>query len=357
MIDIFLRLIGLVWTLGQALRLTTPEFPLKLHLIDVLVFILFIRLIFYPKFWKLFLYDKISLGLIMFASAVLISLLANFPNLSLTTSLSAISYALRFFVYFSVYYAFRLSLFIPSLNRFAFIFVILGFYQYFFMSDLRFLKAIGYDDHLYRLTGFIFDPNFTGLILVVIFLFALQGGRVAISYLQSIFLLSSIALTFSRASYLTLGFSIAVLAFITRRPRYVFILVTLALIVFFVPKPFGEGVNLIRLYSIISRLDTYQHAISLFLSRPLFGVGFNTLGQGGGIDNSFLFVLATTGIVGFSTFIYLLVISFQKVTDLIPRLSLAAILFHSLFNNSFFQSSILLLWIAIIAAPKVQSST
>lgn len=356
MIDILIRLIALVWTFGQSLRLTSPEIALKLHLIDVLILVLFVRLVVYPKFWRLFLTDRLSIALILFGSAVLISLLANLANLPLATSLAAISYALRFFTYFSVYYALKLSLFNPALSRFAFIFVIIGFYQYLFMSDLRFLKAVGYDDHYYRLTGLIFDPNFAGLILVVLFLFALQGGRVAVSYLQSVFLLTAIALTFSRASYLTLGFTTSLLAVLTRRLRYVFMVIMLGLIVYFVPKPFGEGVNLSRAYSIFSRIDTYKHALTIFAGSPVFGVGFNTLGQGGGIDNSFLFVLATTGLVGFLAFVYLIFVSYQKVTNVIPRVALTAILFHSLFNNSFFQSSILLLWLAIISDTTDRSS-
>lgn len=361
MIEIILLCLSFIWPFGQALLITPPESPIRIHVIDAVIianlFFLFLRKDFYNTFLK----DKISLGLLIFFVSVLLSLLNAFPFVDGKTIVTATAYALRFFAYWGVYYSIRLYKYHPlHLNLAAFLFIISSLYQYFFMPDLRFLKGVGFDDHYYRLTSFIFDPNFAGLIISVIFFYSLSQGRVAVAYLQGVFLLTALALTFSRSSYLTLTTGLLTLVAITRRWRYVFTLILLSLIVFLVPKPFGEGVNLFRVFSIFSRLDSFQKGLDLFFTQPIFGVGFNTLKQmsGGipqlssGIDNSFIFILATTGILGFASFLFLLYLSFTNVKDLIGRLCLLLILFHSLFNNSFFQSSVLLVWIVIVAFPR-----
>lgn len=361
MIEIILLCLSFIWPFGQALLITPPESPIRIHVIDAVIianlFFLFLRKDFYNTFLK----DKISLGLLIFFVSVLLSLLNAFPFADGKTIIIATAYAFRFFAYWGVYYSIRLYRYRPlHLKLAAFLFIISSLYQYFFMPDLRFLKGVGFDDHYYRLTSFIFDPNFAGLIISIIFFYSLSQGRVAVAYLQGVFLLTALALTFSRSSYLTLTTGLLTLVALTRRWRYVFTLILLSLIVFLVPKPFGEGVNLFRVFSIFSRLDSFQKGHDLFFTQPIFGVGFNTLKQmsGGipqlssGIDNSFIFILATTGILGFASFIFLLYLSFTNVKDLIGRLCLFLILFHSLFNNSFFQSSVLLVWIVIVAFPR-----
>ncbi|MEK7542910.1 MAG: hypothetical protein AAB503_01210, partial [Patescibacteria group bacterium] len=47
---------------------------------------------------------------------------------------------------------------------------IFGWLQYLFFPDLRVLKYVGWDDHLYRLTGSFLDPGFSAIILVLGFL-------------------------------------------------------------------------------------------------------------------------------------------------------------------------------------------
>lgn len=361
MIEIILLCLSFIWPFGQALLITPPESPIRIHVIDAVIIANLFFLLLRKDFYNTFLKDKISLGLLIFFVSVLLSLLNAFPFADGKTIITATAYALRFFAYWGVYYSIRLYKYRPlHLNLAAFLFIISSLYQYFFMPDLRFLKGVGFDDHYYRLTSFIFDPNFAGLIISVIFFYSLSQGRVAVAYLQGVFLLTALALTFSRSSYLTLTAGLLTLVAITRRWRYVFTLILLSLIVFLVPKPFGEGVNLFRVFSIFSRLDSFQKGLDLFFTQPIFGVGFNTLKQmsGGipqlssGIDNSFIFILATTGILGFASFLFLLYLSFTNVKDLIGRLCLLLILFHSLFNNSFFQSSVLLVWIVIVAFPR-----
>jgi len=85
----------------------------------------------------------------------------------------------------------------------------------------------------------------------------------------------------------------------------------------------GEGVKLLRTASLISRSEYLNNAIIIFIDHPVLGVGFNsyryaqhrygfiddislkTSHAGSGTDNSFLFVLATTGIIGFTVYLYM----------------------------------------------------
>lgn len=88
----------------------------------------------------------------------------------------------------------------------------------------------------------------------------------------------------------------------------------------------SEGVNLVRTASVNSRLVAYQEATEIFLNQPVIGVGFNmyrysqhekgflkengnaqswlTNHSGAGVPNSYLFVLATTGLTGFIALVY-----------------------------------------------------
>jgi len=42
-----------------------------------------------------------------------------------------------------------------------------GLWQYFVMPDVRFLNIFGWDNHYYRLISTLFDPAFTGIVLVI----------------------------------------------------------------------------------------------------------------------------------------------------------------------------------------------
>lgn len=368
MINLLLFALALVWPLGQLLLLTPVSQPARLHLLDLLVIILIVRLVFDKKFWRLFLFDPLTVPLTLFATAACISLIIAAPTVSGARLVIGGLYLTRFLAYWSVYYALRL--FPPQAHQTklataALIFTIGGFFQYLFYPDLRFLKAVGYDDHFYRLIGAFFDPNFTGLVLVVLFLLSLNSRRPAVVFLRSLVLLLAIGLTFSRAAFLTLAFGLTLFALIRKQLRWLVFLLLLGFVVYFVPKPFGEGVNLGRTFSIISRLETNAYALRLFQAHPFTGVGFNLLKSettqtipslSSGIDNSYLFVLATTGIFGLAAFLYLLYTAVRSLRGA-TLTAVLAVLFHSLFNNTFFYSWILILFLTLVARrPKEQTS-
>lgn len=218
----------------------------------------------------------------------------------------------------------------------------LGWLQYLLLPDTRFLLALNWDDHYYRLISTLFDPNFTGIVLVL--------GLVLVyfSYPRSWWLyllhLSALLLTYSRSSYLALLAVAVAIAWMQKKFKLLLLTVFILLIaVPFLPRPGGEGVKLERLFSIEQRLDSYREGISLWQKGPVFGLGFNTLRYyrgdpdshaAAGLDSSLLFVLATTGAVGLLAYLNLLRFLWQK--SLLLRVSLVALLAHSLFVNSLF---------------------
>lgn len=255
--------------------------------------------------------------------------------------------------------------------------------QYLFVPNLTQLKWLGWDDHFYRLTGTILDPGFTG-ILIILTIFLALNVKIARSTRIIVLITSLLALllTYSRASYL--AFLISGSVYIITRKKFKLGLIALALFFIslpFLPRPGGEGVNLMRVYSALTRIESSKQALHIFKDHPIFGIGFNLLRftkrnygflgdnwrinhAGAGVDNSYLFVLATTGVLGFLTFLFLLVkmlkpllkpkLSLDKITVLS---SLTAVSVHALFNNTWFYSWVLLwIWYLLGATESDYSS-
>ncbi len=298
---------------------------------------------------------------IIFSAVALVSLLVAplLSPLTLVQFFTASLYLLRFFFVFSLLFVnfsvdqkklFHLSLFLIPIS---------GLLQYLFLPDLRFFKGIGFDDHFYRLTFPFLDPNYVGAALSFIFLTTLSVWSKKSSKTLLFLTFIALVLTFSRASYLCL-FSGLVFLFITSAKTRKILLplsfVFVALVVL-APKPFGEGVNLLRTFSISSRLHNYQQGFELSLKNPLTGLGFNTLSthqntvtdtisrSSAGLDNSFLFVLSTTGLLGLSAYLYLLYSLFRLKTNLFLKAGLVSLIVHSFFNNTLFYTPILILFL------------
>jgi hypothetical protein len=235
---------------------------------------------------------------------------------------------------------------------------IIGWLQYFWLPDLRDLKYLGWDDHLYRLTGSFLDPGFTGLILTFGVLLSVCKYKEykKLSFLSiAAFLAFTVAFTYSRASYLALA---AGLLFLFRGSikRYVLsAAIVFLLVVVMLPRPEGYGVRLERTHSIIAKAENYTKTSQIIDRYPLFGVGYNNLcaertlsGEDSetfgkhscsGVDSSLLFVLATTGIVGLMTFLVFVKTALKNTVGKHKELFVAvvvALAVHSLFLNSIF---------------------
>ncbi len=335
MIELLLKISILIWPFGHLLSYRLAG--LNIYLLDIFLFMLAIAVVGSKSGRKAISEEKNSKYLWVFLIVASLSLLVNLPNLSSGQSLKALFYLARLIIYPAIFYAIRIinwknikSSVITSVSSF----VVLSLAQYLIFPDATSLKYLGFDDHYYRLIGTLFDPNFTGLILVVICLFFLSQSK----YIYSLLIVPAIALTFSRASFVVLVLGTIYISIRKNLKISLALLAVLVIAIVFSPKPFGEGVNLFRTFSIFSRIDSWNVGLKLFAEKPIFGWGYNTLtdinGQRIGIDNSFIYLLATTGILGFSSFIVLLFRYLKGIKNQSYLVCIAAILTHSLFLDS-----------------------
>ncbi|MEK7160292.1 MAG: O-antigen ligase family protein [Patescibacteria group bacterium] len=342
----------------------------------------------YKKQKKYFLQKPI----LIFVSICLITLILNFYNLTLEMFLISLLYLVRFASYVSLYFIIK-EFDLNTKNKISFfllfsgfITVLIGYIQYFFYPSLGNLFYLGWDEHLYRMFSSFLDPNFAGVFFVLYFIFSLIFVKeyfvkriiyklISVSFI-SILTLIAVYLTYSRSALVMLFVGIITFLILSKKGKLVFIAVSiLTLMIFMSPKSFKtEGTNLLRTVSSEARIVSIKQGFYIFEKNPVFGVGFNayryaqnkylglnniywkTTHSGAGTDNSFVFVLATTGIVGFIAYIYFLYNIFYLSKFNLVKSKYAVVLFSSLlgllassfFINSFFYVFILE-WVFILA--------
>jgi O-antigen ligase len=278
--------------------------------------------------------------LLSFIGIAFVSLLINYFNYSLNNLLVSALYLVRFILYVSLYFIVlnfdsnfkrKIPLFLIASG---FIAVIFGYVQYLFYPSLKNLFYLGWDEHLYRMFSTFLDPNFAGIFFSLFFIFSLilveknikDKMKLSFYILVSLLSLLSVYLTYSRSGLIMLLVSIFVFLLLKNKKKLIIAsFILLILIIFIAPKSFKtEGTNLLRINSSTARVESLEQAIEIYKKHPVFGVGFNayryaqnkyvglnttyweTTHSGAGTDNSFAFVLATTGIVGFISYIYLI---------------------------------------------------
>lgn len=321
--------------------------------------------------------------ILVFAAVALFSLLLRIGSLSPPQLFVSSLYLLRWISYAGLYFV--VSDFDTALRQkiqywllgSGMVLVAAGFVQYFLYPNIRNLYYAGWDDHLYRMVSTLLDPNFLGGILVLTFLLAASSLFSAITTKQHKYFFFfvmvtsfiSLLLTYSRGSFLSFIVGVSVLLLFLRKKELLVLVVSMfAIGLILLPKDLAsEGVELLRTASIKARAESVQRALVIFKDYPLFGVGFNAyryaqeargtpatnvwgdIHSAAGTDNSFLFVLATTGIIGFSTYLFLWITIIKNATgNSVLIASLVAIFVHALFVNSLFYPHIMeWLWILI----------
>lgn len=239
--------------------------------------------------------------------------------------------------------------------------LLLGFLQYFFLPDLRFLIYEGYDDHLYRLTSTILDPAFTGLVFVFNLNYYLWQKKK--NYLLIILFAIGLLLTYSRASYLAFGLSSLLMIFLNKEISKKTIL--LVLLCFCIAMPFlpkksgGDGVNLLRTISTQKRINNDQEILqSMTGAQWLFGQGLfipaknrvfteNIPSHSHFADNFLVFLISNLGIIGSAIlliFFFKFTIKSQSNQQKILTTSLAT---HAMFNYSLTQSFVVLIFLGL----------
>ncbi len=367
--QILIILYLLLFPLGQLLRNDFSSFPFRitLHAIDLAVLFVFV-------YWILENINKQKIIRGHFANFLLAATFSLVLSVFLFNSLESIFgalYLLRLAAYYSLYLVakklvlkdkyFRKKLF-NVLFIVLFVVMLFGWVQYIFYPDLRILKNIGWDDHLFRLAGAFLDPGFTGILMVFGSLTSLAKYKTSSNkgylVLFGLFLLTTV-FTYSRASILAMV--VGLLYYFLREHKKnllkysAVLIIIVSLLIAFLPRPSSEGVKLERLYSVESRIINLKETVFVWSKSPVFGVGYNNICLGrslffmiepllshscSGSDSSLLLVLATTGITGLLILVYVgikLTKSLRKnVYSTLFMSCLAALLIHSLFVNSLF---------------------
>ena len=381
----------LVFPFGQLLRIDlTSIIPgVKIQPIDLSAFLLVV-------FWvckkitkkEKFVFLPFSRELIVFGFIAFLSLIFQVGRLKSEEFLGSFFYFLRLANFIAFFFATTEILEKENLNIFLYLIVegvaiaLFSLLQYLFLPDTRFLFYLGWDEHYFRAIGSFLDPGFTGLLLVLAFLIWViglnthKGKKKYLYWLAGFILLLAIGLTFSRLAYISLLAGLASMFLVDKKRRlYLLTGLILLMIIFFLPKPGGEGVNLFRRSSFIARSGAYQQSFSIIKDHFFTGVGYNayrysqrdygfipeenwqTTNAGAGTDNSFLFVLATTGIFGLLAYLFFwlkcLCLGFRNSTknksSLILFANMISLSVSAFVINSFFYPWIMG-WMAILLA-------
>ncbi len=274
-------------------------------------------------------------------------------------------YVLRLFLYVSVIFLVLQSkktqlYWLKWLYYLGVGYAVLGFIQLFLYPNLRNLSYLGWDPHYYRLFSTLFDPNFVGCFLVVCFILGLYLYTGAKSKLYSIFsqmlLLVALLLTYSRSSFVSFFAGLMMYIVLTKKWIYFFLLLLFLFSLFYFPSIGGISTEIGRMWSVTARVTNWQEGTKLFLDSPIIGNGF-TIRR---IDNSVLFILVTTGVIGLIGFAKLVMYFIQSNFRIKKQLLkttyfsiLAALFIHSMFVNTLFYPQILIwFWIFIGAISR-----
>jgi len=199
---------------------------------------------------------------------------------------------------------------------------VFGWVQFFWFSDIKPFFAWGWDMHLFRLVGTFLDPTFLGLIIVFGLILSINRfiDTKKKSYIfVTIFLLISLAFTYSRASYLAFTAAVLVIIYFEKRfKKLILLVIGLAVLAFLLPTTKNHSIELFRSFSAIAKVENYETTLRIFSKSPVFGVGYDNMCIAyqkyigaqdfsshacSGSDSSLLFILATMGVVGFIVFI------------------------------------------------------
>jgi hypothetical protein len=290
-------------SLGQLQRINTPFFAFYAH--DVLIFVWLSYLLTSHKniiikqlSFCLKNHKPIVLSIAFISLWVGMGWFWQLLNQNLT--LWPFAYSLRFLVYSSLVVSlvlvnkknnilskhdigYGLEVFFP-------IIIFFGWLQYWLLPDTRMLAVLGWDDHLGRMIGTQFDPNFFGLILVFAGIWSTLQHRLTKNsrfLLLSLVTSISIVITWSRSTYLAYIAFLGVYCvwsfsnfkkFRSFAKVIVFQLMVFTLGFLFLQKPIGEGGDLTRLSSVYSRIENNRGALlnlkgfEIIVGKGLFNV-------------------------------------------------------------------------------------
>lgn len=394
---IFIIFLGL-FPLGEVFRFNLGnDFSIKpVDIAAAILFAVWISLKF--KKWGIEL-NNLLFSILSVVAIMCISLAINVKNLSASEIFVGISYILRWILYASLFFIVKdfsekfKEKIIYLLLIVGALFTVFGFMQYFFYSNLRNLYYLGWDEHINRMFSTFLDPNFAGAFLVLYLFFLLgillyslnnkKAKQLWIIGLLSVFALVSIFLTYSRSALIMLLITTIIFSILAKKLKWIFGIILISTVFIGISsKNFNvENINLFRIASAEARIDSAKEAIEIIKNNSFLGVGFNTYRYAqikygfrniagsklshadAGTDNSFLFVLATMGIIGLIFYLNLLWKILKKAYEnyriyknqdarkyigLILLSSIGGVIVDSFFINSLFYSFIMIwMWVLL----------
>lgn len=404
-LELIITIALILLPLGELVRITLTD-TIAINFLDIIVAVTVVIWLIKLCIQKRKIEIKNQKYFLIFSSIAVISLIINSSWLKPQEILASFLYLIRWISYTGIYFVVagletKRKIYIEKLMYIAgFIFVLCGYFQYFFYPNLNALFYLGWDKHMYRMFSNFLDPNFAGAFFVLYLIFLcrfihfptnLSSGKAWKNLIKQatwfekmtnvLFALTLIAifLTFSRSALLMLITSGSMYLLLINKKKLILALLGIIAIAILIISPFFhiENMNLLRTNSSMGRLESSQTAIKIFLKNPIIGVGFNTYRYAqlkyhfrrespyvpshadAGTDNSFLFVLATTGIIGFIAYLSfwktIMQHIYQSGKNKKNELSKVAIAsFTGLIINAFFINSLfyppILLWIYILLA-------
>lgn len=343
----------------------------------------FVHMIYQRKSLK----DRLFLPILLFFTAGTFSLIINSASLESQQLMVSFLYALRWLFYAGLYFAVK-DFSVENKRKVSYMLIIaggvvvfLGFLQYFFYNNLRNLYYLQWDDHLYRMFSSFLDPNFAGVFFSLFLFLTLSRMADAIEEKdkRSVYIFSAlglmtllaVVLTYSRTAIIALVVGTISLFLLKGNKKLTILFLFIGFCFLLLLSNVGiEGRNPFRAASSVERIHSMQIAFTIIERNPVFGVGFNAYRYAqnkygfrtsekwqvshadAGTDNSFLFVWATTGIVGLLAYGFLWVRILQSriiraAVQPVAIATLCGLLASSFFLNTLFYP-MLLYWIWVL---------
>lgn len=310
---LLLFFIGIFSLFGQFARISTPIGLVSIYEIMMSLFVLFTALIHRQIFIK-YQWKKQS-GMIALFSWLFMTIFF----MSSTVMFSSLAYIARILLY--VLFALACGAFLkqnPSSSKSITLGLLvwfismstLGLLQFLIIPDTRIFFFLGWDDHLSRAFGTLFDPGYFGLISVAGLLYVLREIYIRKWYspiLLALFM-TSIGLSYSRSSYVALVAGILTFTWLKKNKRLLLILPLFIVTLFLLPKDGGGvGQDLLRTQTVVMRQEVAQKSLeSRSWQSIVTGTGWYSQKTGtgelrsnsAGVDNVFLHLYLSGGLIG-----------------------------------------------------------
>lgn len=390
-VSVLITLFGIIFVIGQIGRVSI--LGNTINILDVIV--LLCSGIFFVKYLGGNRKDLPSFKfLLIFALLSLFSLIIYAIRYDQNTFFISSLYLLRLLSYWFLFYLLVLVPNVKNVVRRAMIIsgtsiVIIGFAQYFLYPNLRNLFYLGWDEHLFRMFSTFLDPNFAGAFFAIFFLFLLKFFLTSREKMEKVFFgcislltLVALLLTYSRTAIIMLVVGIMVFALFYKKLKQALLVILVLLLGYISFANRGiEGLNPLRVASTAARLETIRNGIEIFMQNPVMGIGFNSYRSeqirmgyrvgdvarvshaDAGVDNSYVFLLATTGVLGFAVYAFFLrgvvVYSLRKTNDVERAVAASVVvsfLVGGLFINLLFYTPILVFIISLLGTIQNKKS-